>query len=220
MPMFLKSLARHAVHRYYIALILLWICLVLYPNPGNLVHSVRMVINPVIDVETVSDLLGAMPSDPALIEKEVAGMLPYRFDWEVYGMPWYFPSVEQSLERGVGDCKARALVLASILEAKGIAYTIKASPIHMWVDYEGKEQSDMENEDVTLFQRGPETDGMALRLPRISLRQIWDVVWEGFWDPMPAARKALFVGGPSGILVLRFGGPRAYALLKGGKTHI
>jgi len=214
------SLARHAFKRFYVIFVLLWICLVLYPNPVNLVRSVKMVINPVTDAAAVADLAATLPSDPALIEQEIMGIIPYGFDWEVYGMPWYFPSVEQTLEKGVGDCKGRTLVFASILEAKEIPYTIVCSPIHMWVDYEGKHASGMENEDVKLFDRNPETGQMMLRLPRISLKEVWEITWEGFWDPMPGLRKALFIAGPSMILGLRFGGHRAMAVVRGRKVDI
>jgi len=55
-------------------------------------------------------------------------------------MPWYCPTIKKVLERGEGDCKARALVLASVLEAKNIPYQVHSSPIHVWVDYEGKQR--------------------------------------------------------------------------------
>jgi transglutaminase-like putative cysteine protease len=119
-------------------LVVLWALLVLYPNPLRLAASVRRLANPGVDPVAVESLAASLPSDPAAIERAVLETLPYRYDWRVYGMPWYFPTVGEALENGEGDCKARAIVLASVLEAKGIPYRIDSSPTHVWVDYDGK----------------------------------------------------------------------------------
>lgn len=118
-------------------------------------------------------------------------------------MPWYFPTAEQVLERGEGDCKARALILASIFEAKGIPYEISLSPMHAWVDYEGKRESSIENPEVKFYQRDPETGERWFQVPDIDPGEVLDSFWQGFWHPMPGLRKALLVLGLIALVTLR-----------------
>lgn len=183
-------------------LLILWVLLVLYPNPLNLVTSIWRAVDPVTNPRAVTALAAGMPEEPKDIEPAVLEAIPYRYDWEVHGMPWYFPTVEQVIEKGQGDCKARALVVASVLEAKGIPYTLRFSPTHMWVEYEGKESTSIENHEGSFYELDPETGEKSLRLPRISLTQVARTSWEGFWPPMPLVRKMLLVGGVSLLTLL------------------
>ena len=112
-----ESVFRRGFRRYFPLVFVLWILFVLYSNPLNLIISIQRVLN--------------FDADPAAIEKAVLAIIPYRYDWELYGMPWYCPTIEEVLARGKGDCKARALVLASVLEAKSIPYQVYSSPMHM-----------------------------------------------------------------------------------------
>ncbi|MCK4580108.1 MAG: transglutaminase domain-containing protein [Dehalococcoidia bacterium] len=194
------SVAR--VYRKYFPLILgLWVLFVLYPNPLNLVVSIQRIYSPDIDANAVEFVLEEFPSSPQAVEEMVLGRIPYSYDWEVHGMPWYFPTTERVLEKGRGDCKARAIVLASILEAKHIPYRFNSSPVHVWVDYEGKGETALENPEVRFYQQDPETGERFFQLPDIRLGEVMDSMWRGFWPPMPDARKALLL---SGIFILVF----------------
>jgi transglutaminase-like putative cysteine protease len=183
--------------------VLLWILLVLYPNPLNLIVSLQRAFNPDIDPVFAESLSRELPSDPVAIEDAVLQRIPYSYDWESYGMPWYVPTVEEILEKGKGDCKARALVLASVFETKGIPYRISWSPIHMWVEYEGKEETAIENPSVEFYQQDPETGERSFRLPEIPFSDVMYSFWQGFWDPMPGARKALLLIGLPALVKLR-----------------
>jgi hypothetical protein len=189
--------------RYFILILLLWLLLVLYPNPAKLIVSLERAINPPLDPAPVEPLLGNLPSDPVAIEKDVRHLIPYSYDWEVHGMPWYFPTVTEVLERGEGDCKARALVLGSVLEAKGIPYRLNYSPIHIWVEYEGKEWTSLENPQVKFYQQDPETGGRRWQFPEIPFSDVMDSNRETLWNPMPAERKALLIFGLPALIALR-----------------
>ena len=189
--------------RYFPLLILLWVLFVLYPNPLNLVIGLQRAINPDINPTSVEPLSRHLPTDPVAIESAVLEKIPYRYDWEVYGMPWYFPTVEEVLERGEGDCKARALVIAALFEAKNIPYRIDWSPIHAWVEYEGKEETSLENPRVQFYQQDPETGERSFQLPEIALRDVLDSFWQGFLAPMPGIRKALLVFGLVALVTQR-----------------
>jgi len=189
--------------RYFPLLALLWILVVLYPNPLNLIVSLQRAFNPNIAPASVESLSRDLPSDPAAIENAVLQQIPYSHDWESYGMPWYVPTVGEVLERGEGDCKARTLVLASLFEAKGIPYRISWSPIHMWVDYEGKEETAIENPRVEFYQQDPETGERSFQLPKIPFSEVMHSFWQGFWDPMPGVRKALLLFGLPALIRLR-----------------
>jgi len=176
-------------------LLVLWVLLVLYPDPTKLVASVQRTAEPQVDREAVVLLADEMPENPSDIEAEVRKLVPYSYDWETHGMPWYFPTVEEVLDKGRGDCKARALVTASILDQKGIPYRLQFSPIHMWVDYEGKEANSLENSDSLFYEMDPDTGERALGFPTIDLKESIVAFWDGFWPPMPLARKVLLTGG-------------------------
>jgi len=180
-------------------LLALWVLLVLYPNPTSLIASVRRTVDPQIDPAAVATLADEMPETPSDIEAAVQEAIPYSYDWETHYMPWYFPTVEEVIEKGQGDCKARALVTASIMEHKGIPYRLQFSPIHVWVDYEGKQSNSLENSGTLFYEMDPESGERSLRLPSIGLRESAEAFWEGFWPPMPLARKILL---PSGIGLL------------------
>ena len=147
-----ENVFRRIFRRYFPLIFILWIIFVLYPNPLNFVISVRRVLNFDADPDAVEFMLKDFPSEPAAIEKAVLAGIPYRYDWELYSMPWYCPTIEEVLERREGDCKARALVLASVLEAKNIPYQVHSSPMHIWVDYEDKQETSIENTQVEFYQ--------------------------------------------------------------------
>jgi transglutaminase-like putative cysteine protease len=189
-------------------LVVLWALLVLYPNPLRLAASVRRLANPGVDPVAVESLAASLPSDPAAIERAVLETLPYRYDWRVYGMPWYFPTVGEALENGEGDCKARAIVLASVLEAKGIPYRIDSSTTHVWVDYDGKVDNSLENPGAGFYEVDPQTGAKSLHLPKISITEVMGTFWEGFWPPMPVVRKLLLVSGLAILVAIRVIWPR------------
>lgn len=198
-----EKASRRLFRRYFPLLLILWIIFVLYPNPVSFIISIERVRDFEADPYAVEPVLSELPSDPASIEKAVLARIPYRHDWEVYGMPWYCPTVEQVLERGEGDCKSRALVLASVLEAKNITYQVHLSPIHIWVSYEGKNETSLENERVEFRHYDPETGEVQFQVPQIAVRKVVDSFWASFWDAMPELRKALLVSGLLALIVAR-----------------
>lgn len=199
-----RNTARRLYQKYFPLLLILWILFVLYPNPWKLAISVQRVFEPDIHAVAVQHILDDFPSrDPKDIEKMVLEKIPYRYDWEVHGMPWYFPTIEEVLTKGEGDCKARALLLASILEAKGIPYRFNSSPIHIWVEYEGKRDTSLENPRVKFYQQDPETGERWFQFPDIDLQELMDSSWRGFWNPMPYGRRVLLLSGIFALGVTR-----------------
>jgi hypothetical protein len=198
-----EKVSRKVFRRYFPLIFILWILFVLYPNPLNLIISIQRVLNFDADPGAVEFMLNDLPSDPVDIEKAVLARIPYSYDWEVYSMPWYCPTVGEVLERGAGDCKARALVLSSVLEAENITYQVHSSPIHMWVDYEGKNETSMENAQVEFYQYDPQTGERQFQIPHIRLSEVTDSFWQAFWDPMPDGRKALLISGLLALVAAR-----------------
>jgi hypothetical protein len=171
-----------------------WALVVLYPDPSVLVASFRNVAEPRVDVGAVSGLAAPLPDDPREIEAEVLRRLPYATDWEVGGVPWRFPTAAQAVADGRGDCEARAVVLMSVLAAKGIPYNLRNSIDHMWVDYPGKVPTANENDALVLADR--EGGILHLRLPEdFDLRREVESKIALFWDPMPPARRILLALG-------------------------
>jgi hypothetical protein len=198
-----EKVSKKVFRRYFPLIFILWILLVLYPNPLNLIISIHRVLNFDADPVAVESMLSDLPSNPVDIEKAVLAKIPYRHDWDVYSMPWYCPTIEQVLEKEEGDCKGRALVLASVLEAENITYQIRLSPIHIWVDYEGKNETSIENAQVEFYQYDPETGERQFQIPHIGLGEVMDSFWEAFWNPMPDYRKALLISGLLALVAAR-----------------
>ena len=198
-----EKASRKIFRRYFPLIFILWILFVLYPNPGNLVVSIQRVLNFDAEPDAVEFMLNDFPSDPVDIERTVLSSIPYRHDWELYGMPWYCPTIEQVLDRGAGDCKARALVLASVLDAKDITYQVHSSPIHIWVDYENKQENSIENAQVEFYEYDHETGDRKFKIPDIGLGKLVDSWGQQFWIPMPDGRKTLLVGGLLGLIAAR-----------------
>ncbi|MCZ2809650.1 MAG: hypothetical protein O2V44_09880 [Candidatus Bathyarchaeota archaeon] len=194
---------KRTFRRYFPLIFILWIIFVLYPNPLNFIISVQRLRNFDADPGAVEFMLNDFPSDPVDIEKAVLARIPYRHDWEVYNMPWYCPTIDEVLERGTGDCKSRALVLASVLEAKNIPYQINLSPTHVWVNYESKQETSIENDQVEFYEYDPETGERRFQIPHIGLSRVMNSFWRSFWGPMPDSRKALLISGPLALIAAR-----------------
>lgn len=172
-----------------------WVLLVLYPNPLNLFASVYRLKNPpVVPLQVAHLALDLENRAPYEIEQFVYRSIPYQFDWEVYNMPWYFPTLDEILQNGRGDCKSRFLLFASLMEELDLPYYKNVSLTHIWVGYEGKKESGLENYNESMIvvdQHGQ----VRLSLPRPDLRRSGRSFYQGFWEVMPAERKLLLLSG-------------------------
>jgi len=71
----------NAFLKYFVIFLLVWIILVLYPNPWRLATGLKRITDPHTDPAAVASLAKTMPDDPALIEQEVLELIPYSYDW-------------------------------------------------------------------------------------------------------------------------------------------
>jgi hypothetical protein len=173
---------------------LMWMGLLLYPDPRVLAQSIRRLARPPVDPSAVRYLADALPDDQAAVEAFSQDYVKYKSAWTVYGVPWYFPTVDEVIDDKAGDCQAEAVLTASILEAKGLPYTFRYSFDHVWVDYPGKGVTALED-PATAFV-SDEGKGWFASLPdRIPVRDIVRERIEFHWDPMPAERKAGLLAG-------------------------
>jgi hypothetical protein len=181
--------------RAIIFLALAWTLLMLYPDPTMLVRSVRNVARPRIEPQAVAALAARLPDDPRAVETYVlARQVPYAYDWQSADVPWYFPTTSEAVSAGRGDCESRAVVLASLLTAKGIPNDLRVGLGHIWVDYPGKEASVLENEAVQVA--GVKDGRFFLHWPEsFSLGGEISEQLAIHWTPAPAWRLLLlFVG--------------------------
>lgn len=177
-----------------LAAMLMWIGLLLYPDPRVLTESLRRLARPPVDPSAVRHLADMLPDDQAAVEAFSQDYVKYKSAWTVYGVPWYFPTVDEVIDDKAGDCQAEAVLTASILEAKGLPYTFRYSFDHVWVDYPGKGVTALED-PATAFV-SDEGKGWFASLPdRIPVRDIVRERVEFHWDPMPAERKAGLLAG-------------------------
>jgi hypothetical protein len=181
--------------RALIFLFAAWVLVMLYPDPTALVRSVRNTLQPQVQPQAVAAIAAKLPDDPRAVEAYVLDkQVPYAYDWQSASVPWYFPTTTEALETGVGDCESRAVVLASILTAKGIPNHLYMSLDHIWVDYPGKTANALENPAVQIA--GRQNGEWFFHLPQVlNLRQEWADQLAMYWTPAPAVRKALLFGG-------------------------
>lgn len=166
-----------------------WILFTFYPEPTDLVRSVYRVFRPPIDAEYARQYahLFADLTEPAEIDLRVNELFPYRYDWVTFDKPWYFPTLTEAFSHMAGDCKTRLLVLASVLDSRDIPYHIAVSPTHVWVEYEGKRESLIENAQVAIFATGGDRTPM---LPaRFDIRRSAQSFWTAFWHYMPSHKR-------------------------------
>ncbi|HEX7514580.1 MAG TPA: transglutaminase-like domain-containing protein [archaeon] len=89
-----------------------------------------MPTRPTDDVRLVAD---SLPENATAIEQYVDDHIHYAYDFQTYGVFWSIPTPSDVLKAQQGDCKSKAVLLASLLEAKQIPLTVKVSPTHFWV---------------------------------------------------------------------------------------
>lgn len=179
---------------YIFALFLFWTFIVCYPNPYIFFRNFLRYINFPID-PTISGLIGReIPNDPEEIYKLVKEIVKYEYDWVNYGVPWYVPTAKDAVTRRRGDCESRAIVLASLLEFKKIPYHLRASPVHIWVEYPNKRPNDSENKEVAFISK---VQGRyRLKVPDLrQWREYLSVEKEALWDVMPFYRKVILISG-------------------------
>lgn len=194
-----------------LAAMLLWIGLLLYPDPRTLIVSLRRLVHPPVDASSVHKLAATLPDDAAAVEAFSQGYVPYQSSWKLYGVPWYFPTVEEVLRDKAGDCQAEAVLTASILESKGLPYTFRYSFDHVWVDYGGKQVTALED-PATAFVSDDGKGWFASLPDRFPIRDIVRQRVSYHWDPMPAERKAGLLLGL--VLALLVGEQLAAPLLR------
>ncbi len=169
--------------------------LVAYPRPALLARTLRNARRPQVDAGAVAPVAAVLPDDPdAVREHVVRRLVPFVHDWDVYRVPYYFPTVHEVLEHGRGDCKSQALALASLLAAKGIPYRLLVSPDHIWVEYEGKEATAMEDPAVAVaeFREGR---WHAVRPARLRLRSNARASAAAYWGAAPRTRRLVVAAG-------------------------
>lgn len=173
-----------------------WALVTLYPDPTVLVTSVRNLLAPRTGAVAARALAATLPDDPREIERRVLDdVIPYASDWEAAGVPWRFPTAAEAMRAGRGDCESRAVVLASVLSAKGIPNELRMSFDHIWVDYPGKVPTASESGARVISGRGSH-GWSGLRWPAdVDLRRELRSQLAIYWDPMPIGRKALLFAG-------------------------
>jgi hypothetical protein len=182
--------------RFALFLVLLgWVLVVVYPDPLALSRSIDNFQHPNVDPAAVAGIARTLPNNPRLIQQAVLNkIVPYAYDWQTAGVPWYFPTTRQALAQGKGDCESRALALASILKAKGIPYQLEMSFDHIWVNYPGKIPNAMENSAVAIGRQ--EHGHFVLRWPKnFHPWTEFQAQLAIYWTPMPPLQKVLILVG-------------------------
>ena len=122
--------------------------LVLFPDPRHLIRQIGIVRDPSRLIEPEAPALAAMRAgfdrrvSPDLAPAEqlrateafVLDRIPYAYDWEIWNVLDYWPTVEQILDKGKEDCDGRAVVAASLLAGRGFEPRLACDLVHVWVE--------------------------------------------------------------------------------------
>lgn len=163
------------------------IILVLFPSPFIISENYQRLQDPPIDPQSIENTTD-IPDKPQEIERWVENNTKYQYDFKTYGSVWYIPKPGQTLEKGKGDCKARAILLASIFEKKGIDYELHVSMFHWWVSYEDNNGTWSEDRSTSLKK------GDEWTMPDLgrTIEKMWSVKEEYYkmiWGSMPNLRQ-------------------------------
>lgn len=81
-----------------------------------------------------------LPDEPSpgntleAVQRAVYERVPYGWDWEVWGVVEYLPTVAEVFEQGREDCDGRAVVAASLLRRMGYDAWLVSDLLHTWVE--------------------------------------------------------------------------------------
>lgn len=125
--------------------------LVLYPNPALLVRHVGHVrtLDALPDPDDpalaqvaarfdafLADGQLADPQDPGLlraVQDFVHQEVPYQWDWQVWGVADYVPTLAEVIAGDAEDCDGRAVLATALLRTRNVNAQIVGDPRHYWV---------------------------------------------------------------------------------------
>lgn len=204
----MKRVLRHLL---VIVLVAAWVGAVVYPDPRPFFTSMARLKNPPVDAQAAAPLAAELPDNYKAVEDYVSNYVVWKTAWAVYDLPWYFPTVTEVIADRAGDCQAEAVLMASILKAKGMPYTLRYSFDHVWVDYPGRTVTQLED-PATAFA-SDDGKGWLASLP--DKFPVWSILKERtayHWTPMPLVRKILILLGAA--LIVGYGERRFFARLR------
>ena len=73
----------------------------------------------------------------------------------------------------------------------------------VWVDYEGKQETIYENDQIKFYQNDPETGEKRFQIPEIGLGKLMDSWRQQLWIPMPIDRRILLFSGLVALIAAR-----------------
>ncbi len=199
-----------------IVFLVFWTFSVLYPNPTKFFVTLSRLQDPPVNylVEELKPLLrNSYGKTPKEIEKMVKEEVPYSYDWKVYNLPLYFPTVEEIMKNETGDCKSRFLITASIFEYYQIDYSMLLSPVHVWISYEGRPETKSEKQEIVVQEVTEE--GIKVKIPeKIDWEDSRKTFYKAFFRAMPLGKKIMLYLGFFLSLFIFFPKTFLYSVIK------
>ena len=175
-----------------------------------LVRSVRNTLQPQVQPQAVAAIAARLPNDPKAIEAYVLDkQVPYAYDWQTAGVPWYFPTTAEASRPASATARAGRWCWPSILTAKGIPNHLYMSLDHIWVDYPGKTANALENPAVQIA--GRQNGEWFFHLPQVlrPAARSGTTRWASTSRRRPGAQGVLLLGGTLAHRALEHAGAAA-----------
>jgi hypothetical protein len=230
----------------------LFACFVLNPNPKRAVLQVSHTLNPEALIQTdfpgmngINERVDRMlatdregDSEARIVARFVRKNIRYVSDYENWGNIEYWPTAQETWERGQEDCDGRAILATSILRSRGYSSArLVVGLDHMWIKVDENEKAPAEpsqliallnpNPDFSLpLQEKPGANDFLLLARALLQPTAFRETSTNLLSEIPAPRKAILITAllllcmhpvrhRAALLLVLLGGLVAAALLDG-----
>jgi len=187
-----------------------------YLNPNSLIDPQSPALAPLIEeFDRQRDLNWGGMALTDEVEQFTYRKIPYRHDWKVWANVDYFPTVEETLQKGMEDCDGRAVVAASLLEHYGVDAKLANDFTHVWVVTEHGNALETAGGNTAVVE-GKEGGGLKISWGRAIKQTATASSWMisafplfreliillAAWLLLTGTRKSLQLATPAGLVML------------------
>lgn len=131
------------------------------------------------------------------LKKIVSIAIPYYHDFKIYQTACYIPDIKDTLNKGMGDCKARTTLYSSLLKARHIDHSIMYSMVHWWIDFKDRTfdswEEKYEDKNDALWDQNTGLNWNKVYRNLIIIYENMSLYRKMLFDEMPFNKKIFFL---------------------------